>query len=210
MKQAPSSAQWQQYGVNAVNLKNVLSWNLYDYQAYPTTGATSFTFFQTPAGSGGKTLTDTNMTNAGVLPNPQAFWVDSVEVAFWPGVDLSTYAAAAVNEFVNDTWSVLKTGYLTFTVGSSPYIQEGPLERFPSSTRFGLSAALASDAASTGTSLSTIAYATSVGKPHEVVPLVIPAQQNFSVSLNFDSPVTVTTAGRIGVRLVGYLNRPVQ
>jgi len=210
MKQAPSSAQWAQYGVNAVNMKNVLAWNLYDIQTYPTAGATSFTFFQTPNGSGGKTLTDTNMTNAGVLPAPQSFWLDSVEVEVWPGVDLSTYADAAANEFVNDVWNILKDGYLTLTIGSSPYIQEGPLERFPSSTRFGLAAAAASDAASTGTSLSTIAYATSVGKPFELVPLVIPAQQNFSVSINFDSLVTVTTAARIGVRLCGFLNRPVQ
>ena len=210
MKQAPTQAQWNQYDANAANLRNILTQPLYDYQAYPTTGATSMKFFQVPIGQSSKTEADTNMTVAGMLPAPQEFMVTGIEVRFIPGTDLSTYAAAAVDEYVNDVQSVLNSGYLKFNVGTSNYVTDGPIGAFPCSFRLNGFAALASDAASTGTSLSTIAYAAAVGEPYEIVPVKIPKNQNFDVTLHWPTAVTVTTAGTIGVRLKGFLNRAVQ
>src|SRR5271167_2885295 len=67
---------------------------LYDSIVYPAAGATQLTFFalpigqgvtSAPGGAGAKTENDTNLTNAGLLPLGNRFYMTGIEVMFYPG-----------------------------------------------------------------------------------------------------------------------------
>lgn len=212
MRTLPKNAS--QYAVNQPGAREGIYAPLYDFQKYDKAGQTSLTFFQTPNGSGGKTLADTNMTNAGVLPAPQYFVVNTIEVIFYPGASPAEggLTSATVNEFVNDVYAVSKSGYLEFTIGSKPYTQDAPLGMFPPCTRLGGFAALTDATTAAANLLTQVSYASAAGATYNIVPLTIPTQQNFSVKLSWPSVVALPSGvdGRIGVRLGGFLYRSVQ
>lgn len=226
MERIPSLEELAQYSVNRRGEKEGIRQSLYDFQIYPAGGATQFTFFAQPQGAGlssspgfagnAKRLADTNMTIAGSLPAPQMFLIESVEVLFFPGSDdtANTYvpqppydgtAQDLPGDAANDVYSVYAAGQLTLLIGSKDYLQEAPLCRFPPKARVAGDAALATTAAENGF---VIGYAT--GRPYMVEPpLLLPANQNFNVTLNFPAAVALpsTFNGRIGVVLDGYLYR---
>ena len=169
-----------------------------------------------PVGQGGKTLSDTNMSLAGQLPANQEFLVQSIEVMFWPSVPVvaaanpSAFGAQAVAAGVNDVAIVARTGNLTFTIGSKPYLQEAPLGRFPPKTHLQINAALSDVSTAAGNLQSRIAYAYSVGRPYLITPvdLNLVSTQNFQVTLNWPEGVqAITNPGRIGIILDGLLYR---
>ena len=99
-------------------------------------------------------------------------------------------------------------------IGSKTYLTDAPLDLFPSSTRLAGVAALNTYANDSATSVSLfggtqIEYAVLSGKPYSLVPLVIPANQNFNVVMAWNTPVAMPSGlnGRIGVRLNGWLYR---
>ena len=214
-------------GNYAVNLDQyeAITQSLYDSAAYATTGQQQLTFFQQAAGSGTgvisgnpKTQEDTNMTAAGAMPNMQAFVVTSIEVEFQPDITFTAatmpaaFGAQAVATAVNDAWKFRATGYLVFTIGSKPYLTEGPMMKFPASNDFEIDAAVA-DVSTTGAALQTrIAYGKAVGPSYMLAPnnlLLIP-MQNFVVTLNWATLETITTEARVFVRLMGQLIRSAQ
>jgi len=208
--QVPSIADLTKYAVNRGGEYEVIGSALYDFGAYAAAGQTELNFFQTPQGQGGKTLADTNMEAAGSLPAPKNFLVTSLEVNFWPGVSPAAFGAQDAAEYVNDVWTIAKSGFLEFYIGSKNYIQEGPLGVFPAANGLVMSAALA-DATTAGANMqSRIAYANMGGKPYILPsPIALVSNQNFRVSLKWPSAVALpsTTEARIGVRLRGYLYR---
>lgn len=231
MNNAPNMQDLQKYAVNRPGQVEVIRQSLYDTAVYATAGTTGINFFATPIGqglsaapgnaNGVKTIADTNMTLAGQLPSGQSFLVESVEVDFTAGssatantfalvhpiVFAAAAAAGTVWAAISDVNAIYRTGSLTLTVGSKNYLQDGPLIKFPPCTHMDVSGAVASTSATVGQT--AISMARAEGKPYNIVPITLVANQNFTVQAAW--PVAVATPsgfnGALRVNLVGYLYR---
>jgi hypothetical protein len=182
----------------------------YDFQTYGTAGATSFIFFQVPNGQSSKTYADTNMNLAGQFPAPTAFLVTAIMVPFFPGASASiTGTAGAAISNANDVVGVANAGWLELKIGSKTYLYDAPVGKFPPNFTVAGPASVGV-AQSTGVLQTSISYLRAQGRYYEVTPFLIPMNQNFSVTLNFPTAVTVTTTGRIGVILDGFYYRQSQ
>jgi len=195
---------------------------LYDFTAYNLNGQAALTFFNEPVGgTNNKTLEDTNMEAAGQLPRGKEFLIESIEVLFFPGVEVSSEAVVATagvpvsTEFADDMYDIGKSGALQLFIGSKSYLDVAPLMRFPQTTGMRVDAAHGigggdSAAAVTAKHIST-EYAVWAGRPFELDPvIVLPANQNFKVTLSWPTAVVPTpsgAAGRIGVMLNGVMRR---
>jgi hypothetical protein len=215
MQKVPSRQQLAEYSVNRPGWEAIRQ-SLYDYQAYQAAGHSQLTFFAAPVGQGGKTLSDTNMTLAGQLPKNQEFLVQSIEIFLSPSTPTvaaampSVFGAGAASVQVNDNYIIGRSGNLNLTIGSKPYLQEAPLGRFPQKASFEIEAG-ASDATTAGANLAyRTAFGKWVGRPYQLapVPLLLPENQNFTVTLNWPEGVqAISNPARIGVILDGILYR---
>jgi len=213
----PSRAELQKYNVTIPDTYEGLSQPLYDYQAYAAAGATSFTFFATPAGSGGKTVDDTNMVLSGQIPAQQIFLIQSIEVPFYPTTPTvaaqmpAAFGAQAVAQIVNDVYKFYRAGNFLLTIGSKPYLQVAPLMSLPPKTHLVTNGALA-DVTTAGANLqSRIGYAYAAGRPFILgAPLKLAPNMSFSCSINFATAVVITNPARVGVVLDGVLYRQAQ
>lgn len=206
----PDFEKIKHFQVNRPGQEEAVWYPLYDYLTYAAAGQTQLNFFQNPVGQSSKTQADTNMTNAGMLPAPQRFFCIGVEVYFWPGSAVNATGAITTNGLNwQDVYAVHKSGYLNFRIGSKDYVTDGPIGVFPSSTRLAGAAAMADATTAAAALHSQIDYAVMAGSPYEISPFWIPSNQNFSVTLNWPTAVALpsTVAGRIGVRLLGFLYR---
>lgn len=196
----PTLDQLKPYAVNRPGQLTGLRWELYDFQTYAAAGTTQIDFFQVPQGQGGKTLADTNMESAGSLPNPKAFLCTDIQVFFTPTGDIS--AAAAIAEQVNDVRDFyMGSAWLEMFIGSTYYVQQGPLVRFP--PRNGL--ILQGDI---GTGAFMANSANAGGAPYQMKPeVLIEPTQNFKVSLRFPAAIPTATTARVGVVLGGFMYR---
>jgi hypothetical protein len=214
-QQVPTRAQLSKYSVNRPGWEAIKQ-SLYDYQVYAAAGQAQLTFFALPVGQGSKTQSDTNMTLAGQLPKNQEFLIQSIEVFFTPTTPTvaaqmpAAFGAQAIAQIINDSFIVGRAGNLNLTIGSKPYLQEAPLGRFPQKAAFSVDGALA-DVTTAGAALqSRLAFGQWRGRPYllDPAPLLLPENQNFSVSLNWPEGLqAITSPGRIGVILDGILYR---
>lgn len=209
---------------------------LYDRMLYPTAGLQQIQFFTLPIGNGfsseplaaagAKTLADTNMTQNGQLPAPQAFWLEDIQVYVEAGDTatanlfsdiaplqvLAVAAAAAGNAGIIDKYAILGSGYLTLTIGQKPYFTDGPMYTFPPKHRMRLDGAIGNADTTTHNSVLMAAlYAD--GEPRRIVPgLGLATGFNFGVTVNY--PVLVATPSgfnaRMKVALGGWLFRAAQ
>lgn len=199
---APSiNEMMDKYQVNLSGKVEVIWEPLYDFQDAAATAPASQTFFQVPQGQSGKDLTDTNMTLAGNIPAGQRFAITGIEVYFFPGVLINQ--TDVDNAFIDDTYQFYKDGALTLTIGSKPYVQQGPLMSFPPSSRLNGFAAAATTADE-----SSYAYASPLGREYSIRDLVLQSSQNFDVKILGRNNISV--AGRVGVKLNGWLFRNAQ
>jgi hypothetical protein len=213
--QVPSRAQLSKYSVNRPGWEAIRQ-SLYDFQVYASAGQSQLTFFALPVGQGSKTASDTNMTLAGQLPKNQEFLIQSIEVFFSPTTPTvaaqmpGAFGAQAIAQIINDSYIVGRAGNLLLTIGSKPYLQESPLGRFPQKAAFSVDGA-AADTSTAGANLQTrMAFGQWRGRPYmlDPAPLLLPENQNFSVSLNWPEGVqAITNPGRVGVILDGILYR---
>lgn len=213
MRRLPTNAEMSQYRVNRPGQEEGIRQSLYDFQAYAAAGQQTLTFFQTPEGQSNKTKADTNMSNAGTLPDPQRFLVESIEVVFFPGTNPAAYGAGAAANHVNDVYAVSKSGWLQFFVMSKPYLEEAPIGRFPSKTRLEVTAAASDASTAAANQQSRIVYASFAGRPYQLnPPILLNRLQNFKVTLNWPAAVALPSGvdGRIGVVLDGILFRASQ
>lgn len=231
----PTIEQFKAYMVNQTGQLEVIRQSLYDSLVYPTAGSLALQFFQNPIGAGlsastgnagaVKHLADTNMLQAGQLPAPQGFWIDTVELIVLPGSSAATVntfvnqdpvgfaaaAAAAVQGGAHDVSAILSTGALTLTVGQKPYLQEANLMRFPPQARMRYDWDVATTSATVGEIVKDAMYAD--GRPYEINPgIAIPTGQNFGVALTW--PVVVATPSTLNAKIIcildGWLFRAVQ
>lgn len=227
----PSLQEVQKYSVNRQGIGGYKQ-SLYDYQLYPTAGLNQLTFFQLPKGQGVatspgavvgslKTIGDTNMEAPGNLPAGKSFLINLIEVDFYAGLSnvantfaqavpsvFDAVAAAAVAGQINDVSTFYNSGSLNLFVGSTTFLEEAPLNRFPPKAGVGIDTALATNSATVG-ELATV-HAKATGKPYLVEPpLLLVSNQNFQVSLNFPGAVATPSGfnGRVGVILDGYMYR---
>jgi len=211
----PNRAQLSQYSVNREGWEAIRQ-SMYHYQAYAAAGATQLTFFQVPAGQGGTTLSDTNMTLSGQMPKNQEFLIQSIEVVFLPTTPTvaaqmpAVFGAQAAAAILNDAYIFGRSGNLTLTIGAKPYLQEAPLGRFPAKARYSLDAALA-DVSTAGASFqSRVAFGAWGGRPYLLSPadLLLPENQNFSLTLNWpEGAQAIANPARVGVIFDGFLYR---
>lgn len=200
-----------QFSVNRDDAIEELGWSLFDFTTYLAAGQTSLAFFQSPVGQAGKTNVDTNMDLAGQIPKGQNFLVESICVEFFPNVTVDQ--ASELNNYADDIKAVAENGLLTFSVGSKDYKREAPLGIFPQQYRQSGFAAMASTTTITATTFANgIQYSQNVGKEHKIIPVRLTSNQNFNVTLTWPVvvPLPSSSAGRIGVRLVGRLFRNAQ
>ena len=189
---------------------------LYHLQAYGTGGATSFSFFQTAVGSATNGLSDTNMDNAGSLSAGKRFGVFSIGAHFIPSAPM-VFNAASTASALNDIKAVIEgIGNLTFTVLNKTYLQAAPLSMLPSGMGVavgGASYQRTQTMAADGNGF--IAYGTNGiptpgGRYQLRVPIPIPSQVTFSALVSFNTAVSVSTAGRLGIFLWGMQIRAKQ
>lgn len=217
------------YRVRRPNDNEAISWNLYDSCFYVTGGQSQLQFFSAQVGqlfntgAGNKTYSDTNMTLSGQISAGNAFLIQRIEVEYIYGLSsAATFTAGALpsvaslgtataDTAANDNYKFRTTGNLVLTVLAKPYMQEGPLYKFPCNNNFEVTGA-ASDsttAAATGGVRTISSFVR--GPAYNVSPLLLDANVSFGVSLNWpEGVITVTTAAKVYVRLCGILFRNVQ
>lgn len=231
----PSVAEFAQNRVTNPGQSEIVRNRLYDYQLYPTAGASQLAFFQQSVGQGTttalggavgspKTMWDTNLEIAGTLPSGKSFLIESIEVLFLPGsvATANAYTAAAQSLFIavaaatlagqlNDVNSFYQSGMLELNVLSKNYLRETPLMAFPPKAHLDVSAAISSNSATTAEVAAVMGKA--VGRPYYVDPkITLQPAVNFEVLLRWPGLVATPSGfnARVGVILDGYFMRASQ
>lgn len=199
--------------------------SLYDSFAYAAAGSNSTALFQIPVGQGtgfggnAKTISDTNMTNAGMLSAGYMQLVTSIELEFQPTTPTvaaqmpAVFGAQAVAAIINDAYIFWRSGNLVFKILQKNYVTEAPLMRFPSTDDFSLQAALADTTTAAASSQSRIAFGSSYGQPYVLSPnnILIPQTTNFSVTLGWPEGLqAITNPARVFCHLNGMSARLAQ
>jgi len=229
----PTAADFNARRVTNPGQSEIIRQRLYDYQLLSSSGSTQLSFFQQPVGSGlttalggtvgaVKTLWDTNMTLGGTLPSGQAFYIESVEVCFFPGsvttantytpIGMSVFnatAAASVAAAANDVNTFYQSGMLELNILSKNYLRETPLLAFPPKANYNLDAAVASNSATTAEV--ALLQARAAGRPYYIDPAIsLQPAVNFEVVIKWPAAVSLSFNSRVGVILDGYFMRASQ
>jgi hypothetical protein len=207
----PAVAQLARYNPNRPDSIEGIWQPFYDYQTYAMAGQLQLQFFQVPQ-SGTKTLADTNMTNAGMFPNPTAFFCTGIMVDFIPLNVVSAIGAAAlrVQANANDAAAVARSGWLELQIGSKVYLTDAPLNKFAANFNAGVDSNISAFGTAAAPAQVDTDYAKWKARYYAITPFLIPPTQNFSVRLNWPAVVAVTVAARIGVILDGFFYRQSQ
>lgn len=235
MERLPTAADFNSRRVTNPNQSEIVRQRFYDYQLYPTAGATQFTFFAAPVGQGitsavggtaggVKTLWDTNLELPSTLPSGKAFMIESIEVLFFPGSvnTANTYtlaspntsasvAAATLAQQLSDVNSFYQSGMLELNILSKNYLRETPILAFPPKANFNLNAAFATNSATTF-ALSAINMR-AAGRPYFLEPTIaLQPAVNFEVLIRYPAAVATPSGfnARVGVILDGYFMRASQ
>lgn len=213
----------QQFAVNVANMQEAITQPFYSFVPYPAAGtANPLQFFQnTPTGNitqevgpGGAGTGGTNMQLQGQLPAGQSFLIQGIGIDYLPGIAAVRFGAESAASHLNDFAAIIKRGVLTLQIGSKNYLTMANLAQLPSRSHWNGTLAI-SDQTTPGAALQTFgSLAFADGPVFNPRPLLIPASQNFSVTIAYPGgAVAVPSAdanAMIGVWLYGTLYRPVQ
>lgn len=194
---------------------------LYHIQSYAAVGATSFTFFNVAVGSATNGFSDTNMDASSVLSAGKRFAIFGIALAFFPGAATAVTQGTTANlipaNAANDAKAVLEgIANVQLTILDKPYYQIAPLAYLPSGFGAFVSSTAVANAQQTAANASFISGYANNGLPfcgaarRLRVPIPIPQQVRFGVTLTFNTAVAVSTASRIGCFLDGVLIRAMQ
>jgi hypothetical protein len=228
----PNESDFAAYRVTNPGFAEIIQQPLYDYQLMPGTGSQLLTFFQTQIGQGVttapggtvgsvKSYSDTNMQLSSQLPSGLEFLTQSIEVQFYPGsvstantfttatiTYFAAVAAASVGAQMNDSNTFYIGGLLEFNVLNKNYLRMTPLVNFVPTRSLDLSAAVASNSATTAQV--GVGIVRPGGLPFDLDPPVtlLPAC-NFAVTISWPAVVALPSGfnARVGVVLQGYQKR---
>ena len=222
-RSVPDPGFFSKYGINVDGVDDISWYPLTDHLAYPAAGALVMNFFANGVGqgttsalnaTGTKTFADTNLENQGSLPYPERALIVAIGISIFPGVlpAAGDVAITTVGQYVNDVYQVARTGYLFWKVGQKQIVIDGPLQKFGSGEGIDVDAAVADSTTAAADNLTQVNYAKLSGDAYPIVPVALPSNQNFPLSLNWPAlvPTPSTTAARIGVTLYGYRIRKAQ
>lgn len=196
-------------------LEEALDQPLYHIRTYPTTGQLSLTFFNQSVGDAG--LASTNMDSNSELSKGKREGVFELGVAFMGGADAVEQGAAdALDALLNDAKNVLEgQAVLEFKILEKIYLTESPLIRVPAGIGLCAEAGGIQDSDVAATTNNLVSYGSNgmpiVSNKRKLrVPIAIPAQTKFNVTITWPALVTVSTASRLGVWLDGMQIRAIQ
>ncbi|HYM34705.1 MAG TPA: hypothetical protein VET48_04865 [Steroidobacteraceae bacterium] len=221
-----SGSQIQGHRTTVPNTADAIWYPIYDSVTYAAAGQTNLTFFSLPIGqgtttapgaTGAKTEADTNLTNAGLFPKGNRFYMMGIEFKFVPGNTVGkrgdgAVAATAPGRNWTDVNSVAQSGWVKVVIQNRTYVQDGPLGVFPSQDRLAGAAALADTTTAAAAGLVQVDYASFAGAPYQIVPAYIDSNQFFGVTVTWPAAVALPSgvAGRLWCRLLGQLVRDAQ
>jgi len=232
------SAASQRFGVIDYSRWQAIRWQWYSYVTYPSAGSTELNFFGQVAGQAGVTLQDTNLPKAGSFGQTH-FQLKSISTDIQLAVnDVDGFTRA--NQASIDTRALasdyiggfVQAGVLNFSVGARPFAtiikpsQYAPPPGSPLdlSNTFVNQISAAPNPAAGASAVVGVPWVTQTKMRPNVYftdpNILIEAEQQFNVKLNFPSgvvPVLATNVVndstnplKVGVILDGLLLRPVQ
>lgn len=197
-------------------IQEVLPWPLYSYRAFPAaTNVTQLLFFGESESAATNGRADTNMVQPSVLPGNQMHVPVSINITPIPA-QADAYTAATVDAVAFRQWYPLLHGnpcWLEMKISQKEVMVGAPLTMFPESGGFGSTvfgaATVEQNAAIPGNGTPDNLACFHLDPPLGILPV-----RPFSVSLNWLANAAgafqqITTAGRIGVTLWGWLIRAV-
>jgi hypothetical protein len=191
-----------------------LPYELFDYVTYAAAGQQNLTFFQTPPGQAGKTEQDTNVPGAGLVPAGQQFTARFLAVDFVSGATpIERGAVAAGADVLRDILAVRNSGILTLEIGTKEYVSNGPLSVFPNPRRFDGSVAISDASTAAADLVGNLIAGDFTGPLWHLGDKNLDPQVPFKVTIAWPAGVVALpsgVAGRIGVRLIGWLRRKPQ
>lgn len=205
----PQLLQAQDVLAFAQSLSGVMDYRrhvLRSEKAYPTGGQTKLTFFDQNIGAATKLEGDTNLQQPSVLSNREMFIIMDVRV--WPlPAQVDYYAAAAGTPVAFGEWMevMFRNCWLDVKIGRKKIIDtQGPLGMF--NPGFGPGTVIAGNATVTK-NVQWPNFGTPDVSSIFILdpPVTILPGQVIECAANWITAVVVTTAGKLGVYLNGYL-----
>lgn len=220
----PDADFFAKYGVNVTDVDDISWYPVTDHLAYPAAGILTLNFFANGvgqgatsalnAGAGAKSFADTNLENNGSMPAPERALIVAIGIQVTPGVLPGVVGVdeALGAHYLNDVHQIGRSGYLFWKVGQKQILIDAPLNKFGNGDNEGLYVAPALATATAADLFNGISYAKFCGSAYGIVPVAIPSNQNFPLSLNWPAlvPTPSTAIARIGVTLYGYRIRKAQ
>ncbi len=180
-------------------------------KTYPTGGQTKLTFFDQGTGAATNQEGDTNLQQASQLSGQEIFVVLDVRMLAIPAqADYDTAAAGTPVAFGQWTEVMMRNCWIDFKIGRKKYIDTiGPLALF--SPGFGPVPVFVSSATVTR-NIAWPSFGTPDTKSLWLMdpPITIVAGENIEAAAFWRTALAVTTAGKLGMYLNGYLIGPAQ
>ena len=232
------SAASQKFGVIDYSRWQAIRWQWYSYVTYPSAGSTELNFFGQVAGQAGVTLQDTNLPKAGSFGQTH-FQLKSISTdiqiatndvdGFTRANQASIDTRALASDFIG---GFVQAGVLNFSVGARPFativkpFQYAPPPGSPLdlSNTYVNQISAAPNPAAGASAVVGVPWVTQSKMRSNVYftdpNILIEAEQQFNVKLNFPSGVVPVLASnvvndstnplKVGIILDGLLLRPVQ
>jgi hypothetical protein len=200
----PIPSEWTDYVTQSPVALEVIPDQLYSTLTYTDNTTLQLDFFAAVAANQGLS----NMTQPGMLPNPQSFLIQAIRIYFRIPVMTVDMAASAANlvGVVNDIALLVNTGRLVLSIGQKTY---GPWRLWMLPAAAGLVPQLAAAGAEAAGQVST--YGQLMGVLWGMFPhLMIAPLQNFVASMLWPAAVDLSGDMIIEVLFDGQRARAVQ
>lgn len=200
----PIPAEWADYVTQSPVALEVIPDQLYSALTYVDNTTLQLDFFAAVAANQGLS----NMTQPGMLPNPQSFLIQAIRIYFRIPIMTVDMAASAANlvGVVNDAVLLINTGRLVLTIGQKTY---GPWRLWMLPAGSALVPQLAAAGAEAAAQVST--YGQMMGPLWGMFPhLMIAPLQNFVASMLWPAAVDLSADMVIEVMFDGQRARAVQ
>lgn len=202
----PIPAQWNDYVTQSPVALEVIQDVIYDTLTYTSASTTELIFFAESIATVTRDIT--NMTVAGMLPNPESFLIQAPRLYFKWTPTIAASNTALTTSIVNDIALITNTGIVTFIFGTKRY---GPFPLWMLSAGGGPAMVMAGAGASATDSFA--GYAQLGGPLFAFFPhLMLSPLQAFSASMTWPGGAVTLGAGNPKISLVfeGQRARAVQ